>query len=60
MVFTKTLQLVHQSVVKLLGNLHSKDQIQLFESRQFERLLKLKNITKVKRKDNLINEDNGI
>jgi hypothetical protein len=45
---------------ELLGNFHSMDQIKLFESRQLERLLKLKNITKVKKKDNQINEDNGI
>ena len=51
---------VYKHFAELLGNLHSMDQINLFESRQYERLLKLKNITKVKKKDNQINEDSRI
>jgi hypothetical protein len=39
---------VYKHFAELLGNLHSMNQIKLFESRQFERLLKLKNVTKVK------------
>jgi hypothetical protein len=51
---------IYEHFAKLLGNIHSSEEIHQFESRQFERLLKLKNSMELKEKSKVVKQDKGV